>query len=199
MNKTAAGFTLLEVLISLTLISLIMVIMAGALRVSYRSVEKGEARSAYVERLKAAFSLIDEQVQSAIPLTRREDEEGRLLFEGATDRTKFASNFSLTGGKRGYVVVTYTAKRADDGTLTFLVEENTVGIDNPKEFRLLDGMSGIRFEYYRKENEAEGTTGEWVETWTDGLLFPRKIRVTLTFPDRKIAFTVPVRATRVTT
>lgn len=199
MKKRTAGFTLLEVMISIALLSLILVIMAGAMRLSYSSVNKGEAKMTYLERLKAAFSLVDEQIQSAIPLTRQDDEQGRLFFEGSADRVRFASNYSLIGGKNGYVIVTYAARPADNGTIVFDIEENTVGVDNQRQVRLLEGLSAVRFEYFRKENELEGTAGEWVATWTDELLFPRKIRVTLTFPDRKIAFTVPVRSGKVKT
>ncbi len=199
MRKRPAGFTLLEVLISITLISLIVVIMAGALRLSYRSIDRGEARSAYLERLKATFSLVDNQFQSAIPLARQDDEAGRFFFEGSSDRVEFASNHSLTSGRHGYAVVRYTARRADNGTVAFYVEENTVGLQNKQEIRLIEGLSDIRFEYYRKESDAEEAEGEWVETWTDELLFPRKIRVTLIFPDQKIVLTVPVRANRVKT
>jgi general secretion pathway protein J len=198
-RKRAAGFTLLEVIISIALLSLILVIMAGAMRLSYRSIDRGEAKTAYLERLKACFSLIDDQVQSAIPLTRQDDEQGRYFFEGTADRVKFASNYSLIGGRNGYVIVTYTARRAENGTIAFNIEENTVGVDNQREIRLLEGLSAMRFEYYRKESETEQAVGEWVDTWTDELLFPRKIRVTLTFPDRKIAFIVPIRSGRVKT
>ena len=199
MTRRTQGFTLLEVMISITLISLILVIMAGAMRLSYRSIDRGEARSTYLERLKVTFSLIDDQIQSAIPLARQDDEEGRFFFEGSADKVQFASNYSLTSGQRGYVVVRYAATRADDGTMALYIRENTMGVENAREIKLLEGMSEIRFEYFRKESEAEDVAGEWVETWTDELLFPRKIRVTLTFPDQKITFTVPIRANRVKT
>jgi len=43
------GFTLLEVLISITLISVLVVIMAGAIRLAYRSIDRGEQKSQYLE------------------------------------------------------------------------------------------------------------------------------------------------------
>jgi len=199
MIRRPAGFTLLELMISITLISLIIVIMAGAMRLSYRSIDKGEARSAYLERLKVTFSLMEGQIQSAIPLTRHEDEAGRVFFEGSPDTVKFASNYSLTEGQRGYVMVTYKTRSGDDGNQALYIEENTVGVENAREIKLLEGIKGVRFEYFRKESDTEEAQGEWVENWTDELLFPRKIRITLTFPERKIVLTVPVRANKVKT
>lgn len=197
MIRRPAGFTLLELMISIALISLIIVIMASAMRLSYRSIDKGEARSAYLERLKVTFSLMESQIQSAIPLTRHEDEAGRVFFEGSADTVKFASNYSLTEGQRGYVMVTYKTRSGDDGTRALYIEENTIGVENAREIKLLEGIKGVSFEYFRKESDAEEVQGEWVGEWTDELLFPRKIRITLTFLERKIVLTVPVRANKV--
>lgn len=188
------GFTLLEVMISITLISILVVIIAGAMRLANRSVERGERRSEELERFKVSFLVMDAQIQSAIPLVRADDEAGRLFFEGSGDTVKFASNYSLTGGYRGYVTVTYRVRPNGEGRNSLYIEEKTIGVENTREMRLLDGLDEIRFEYFRKENDADDTTGEWVETWTDELLFPRRIRVHVARAGQKIQLTVPVRA-----
>ncbi len=83
-----------------------------------------------------------------------------------------------------------------EGRSALYVEENTIGLENAREMKLFEGMEEIRFEYYRKENDADDTAGEWVEEWTDELLFPRKIRVNLTGGGRKVQLTIPVRSRR---
>lgn len=190
------GFTLLEVMISITLISLLVTVMAGAMRLAHRSIERGERKWEYLERFKVSFLVVDAQIQSAIPLVRADDEAGRLFFEGSEDSVKFASNYSLTGGYRGYVTVAYRVKPNGEGRSALYIEENTIGVENAREIKLFDGMEEIGFEYFRKENDADDTAGEWVETWTDELLFPRKIRVNLTRGGEKVQLTVPVRARR---
>ncbi len=188
------GFTLLEVMISIALISMLVVIIAGAMRLAQRSIEKGELRSDYLERFKVSFLVMDAQIQSAIPLVRADDEAGRLFFEGSGDAVKFASNYSLTGGYRGYVTVSYQVRQNPEGRSALYVEENNIGVENVREMRLLDGMDEIRFEYFRRENDADETPGEWVETWTDELLFPRKIRIHLAWRGQEIQLIVPMRA-----
>jgi prepilin-type N-terminal cleavage/methylation domain len=188
------GFTLLEVMISITLISLLVAIMAGAMRLAHRSIERGERKSEYLERSRISFLVLDAQIQSAMLLARADDEAGRLLFEGSGDSVKFASNYSLTGGYRGYVMVAYRVKPNGEGRSALYIEENTIGVANAREMRLLDGMDEIRFEYFRKENDADDTAGEWVETWTDEMLFPWRIRIHLSRGGQKVQLTVPVRA-----
>lgn len=195
--RNIRGFTLLEVMISTVLISMLVVIVAGAMRLSYRSIDRGETRSTYLERLKVFFSLMDSQIQSAIPLTREDDEAGRFYFEGSANTVKFASNYSLVSGQRGYVSATYKAVLEGDAGYVFSVTENNIGIQNEREMRILAGLREVRFEFFRKESEAQGVEGQWVDTWQDELLFPRKIRITLTFPDRKVVLTIPIRANKV--
>ncbi|MEN6615744.1 MAG: prepilin-type N-terminal cleavage/methylation domain-containing protein [Syntrophorhabdus sp.] len=197
--RNSRGFTLLEVLVSTVLISLLVVIVAGAMRLSYRSIDRGEARSTYLERLKVFFSLMDSQIQSAIPLTREGDEAGRFFFEGSADTMKFASNYSLMEGKRGYISATYKAVQEGNAGYVFSVTENNIGVENQREMRILEGLTEVRFEFFRKESEAQGVEGQWVDTWQDELLFPRKIRISLTFPDRKVVLTIPVRANKLKT
>lgn len=193
------GFTLLEVLISITLISVLVVIMAGAIRLAYRSIDRGEQKSQYLERLKVCFALLDAQIQSALPLTRQDDEAGRVFFEGSGDSTRFASNYSLMGGQRGYVIAAYKVKPDGEDKFALYIEENNIGVENVREVRLLEGMKEVRFEFFRKESDADEVEGEWVKEWTDELLFPRKIRVHLVFGDHKLQFTVPVRAQKART
>lgn len=192
------GFTLLEVMVSIVLISMLVVVIAGAMRLAHRSIERGERKSEYLERIKVSFFVLDAQIQSAIPLARADDEAGRLFFEGSGESVKFASNYSLTGGQRGYVTVAYRVESNGEGRRTLYVQENNIGIENAREMKLLEGMEEIRFEYFRKETDSDDTQGEWVEAWTDELLFPRKIRVHVTWGGRKIELIVPVRAQKVT-
>ena len=198
-GRSGRGFTLLEVMVSIALVSVLVVVIAGAMRLAHRSIDRGERKSEYLERLKVSFFLLNAQIQSAIPLARADDEAGRLFFEGSGEFVKFASNYSLTGGQRGYVTVAYRVESNGQGRRTLYIQENNIGVENVREMKLLEGMEEIRFEYFRKETDSDEAQGEWVETWSDELLFPRKIRVHFTWGGQKIQLTVPVRAQKVAT
>ena len=66
---SSAGFTLLELLISMTLLVVIVVIAFGAMRISSRSMSAGERKMDALERYRTVLSIIDSQVESHIPLT----------------------------------------------------------------------------------------------------------------------------------
>jgi len=63
--KRNAGFTLLELIISITLLAIIVLIVAGAASLGYRSFSTGEKKLNAIERLRASLIIIDAQIQVA--------------------------------------------------------------------------------------------------------------------------------------
>ena len=66
-GRSSRGFTLLELLISLVMIGVIALIIAGAIRLGVRSVSKAEEKIDFLERTRASFHIIDSQIQSQVP------------------------------------------------------------------------------------------------------------------------------------
>jgi len=193
-NSAQSGFTLLELLVSIVLIGLIVAIVGAAMRLGYRSLDKGEKKTEMQERFKVSLSLIDAQIQSAIPLKATgEVMEGvnQYLFEGKKDSVKFASNYSLMGGQKGYVIVAYRVETGTNDKRTLFAQENTVGMENQKDVKLLEGFDDIHFEYYLKEAAAE--QGSWVEEWSDTTTLPEKVRIHLAWGNQQISLLVPMR------
>jgi general secretion pathway protein J len=172
------GLTLLELMVAMTLLVVIMVIVSGAVRVSHRTTESGERRVELLERQRNSITIIDAQIQSEIPLTY-EDEDGnrRPYFFAGRDLLTFASNYSLWGGRKGFVAVTYRVGANGSGKQALYARENTVGVENAKEAKLLDGFDEIYFEYFYKEpTEEEGT---WIDFWPEDTEMPERIAINL--------------------
>ncbi len=194
-NDKRSGFTLLELLVSIVLIVMIVAIVGAAMRLGYRSMDKGEKKAELQERFKVSLDLMDSQIQSGIPLkTTDEITEGanQYVFEGKKDSLRFASNYSLMGGQKGYVVVAYRIETGPDNKQTLFAQENTVGIENQKEVKLLEGFDDIHFEYFFKG--ATDEEGQWIEEWIDTVTIPGKIRIHLARDNQNISLIVPVRA-----
>jgi general secretion pathway protein J len=170
-----SGFTLLELTISITLIGIIVVIILGALRLGLRSVESGERRIDALERIRSSMNIVDSQIQSQIPLTYVEDGETKNYFIGARDFMRFATNYSVWGGEKGYALVTYTITEEDDGRQALYISENTVGMEGSRETRLFNPSDQMFFEYFYKGPTDE--VGEWVSEWTENAQIPKKVRL----------------------
>ena len=187
------GFTLLELMISMTLLVIIIVIISGAMRLGFRSITAGEKKVESLERLRNSLSIINAQIQSGLPMTVSDQGENKYYFEGTGKSLQLSTNYSVWGGHRGYVIVTYRVEREASGKESLYASEHIVGMEASRETKLLDAFDEIRFEYSEAELTSEGGEG-WVEEWTDDTTIPSKIRLHLLSGTKERSLIIPVRA-----
>ncbi|MBF0459559.1 MAG: prepilin-type N-terminal cleavage/methylation domain-containing protein [Nitrospirae bacterium] len=140
-----SGFTLLEVVIAITIFSLIAVIMAVTVKLCLRSVEKGDRKAESTERLRCVVRIISSQLQSFVPMTYSDNGTTKKLFyfKGASDSLVFVSNVSAWGRDRGIVAVKYDINT--DGDL--VVTEWDMFKDQKRSTVLMTNMKGTSFNY----------------------------------------------------
>jgi prepilin-type N-terminal cleavage/methylation domain-containing protein len=186
-----AGFTLLELLISITLLVVIIAITMGAMRMGSRSVTSGERKMDAQERFRTVFFLLDAQIQSQVPLTyEEEDGKKKYYFSGDEKNLRFSTNYSIWSGQRGYVIVDYTVKADDTGKEVLYAGEQVPGIEGRRDIRLIEA-TGISFEYFHKELTEE--QGKWVGMLSGESFIPEKVRVHIVEGTKKLSLVYPVR------
>ncbi len=184
------GFTLLELLISMTLLVIIIVLMMGAMRMGSRSVVAGEKKMEEQERFRSVMSIIDAQIQSHVPLTYTEEGHRKYYFRGEPKTLRLATNYSIWGAQRGYLIVDYKVVSDNSGKETMMATESVPGVEGRRDVRLIEASS-ISFEYFRKEQADE--QGRWIESLTEANMIPEKIRIHLTEGTKKLSLLFPVR------
>jgi len=192
-RKTEGGFTLLELMVSFVIIGIVIMIIAGALRLSLNIVDKGEAKINSLERTRTSLKIITSQIQSQFPLAFEEDGEKKFYFQGESGAMQLTTNYSIWGGRKGYVLVKYKVETDESGKEMLSASENTIGMDNIKETTLFKALDKIYFEYFFKDPLEE--EGEWVDEWTDNLKLPEKIRLHLEAKGKDFSMIIPVRTT----
>ena len=209
------GITLLELLVALTIMAMILVLLTSTMRLSFRSIEKGEAAVDSLERVRASFRLISSQVQSAIKPLEDPQDKNQLLdiedtdelndeenvkgFIGDEEKLTFPTTISLWSRPKGIINVTYTVTNGDNGLKELYASEtNPLIEDVTKEIKLLDGFDEIRFEYFVIEDIDAEKGGEWVSSWEkeesdfeDEIL--KRIAIHLKRGEKEMTFIVPVR------
>ncbi|MEW5745811.1 MAG: prepilin-type N-terminal cleavage/methylation domain-containing protein [Nitrospirota bacterium] len=208
-NKEA-GFTLLELLISVTLIGIIVVITAGAMQIGSRSVAAGERKAESLERLRTSMRIIDAHIQSAFfkknietglnqaetpapPAGTASDQikEGAVMFKGERSRLEFPSHYSIWGDEGGYVMVAYRVDTGERDRKTLVAAETHPVTGRSRETKLIGNARDIFFEFFYKGPTDE--KGEWVEEWTSEETIPGKIRVTVDNGTGPSSLIVPLR------
>ncbi|MHB8880242.1 MAG: PulJ/GspJ family protein [Thermodesulfovibrionales bacterium] len=190
-----AGFTLLELMISFAIISLIVVAIAGSMRLAQHSMESGEKKADALERTRASFNIISSQIQSQAPLTYVDDAKQKYYFEGDRETLQLSTNYSIWGREKGFVVVRYRVESDSGGKKTLFASEKTIGLDNSRETSLFTGFDTIYFEYFFKEPAAE--LGSWTDTWTEETDIPEKIRLNLVMDRKDYTLIIPMRTVAV--
>ena len=94
-NHSSSGFTLLELLISLTILAVIVVIVFGALRVGVRAWEKGEKDIDARQRHRIVLDLFKRQLTSISLKKVRNAGKQPFLLKGDNTFLEFISNVSL--------------------------------------------------------------------------------------------------------
>ncbi len=90
--RPAGGFTLLELLISLTLMGLVSLGVYSALGFGANALERGTSRSIENQRVRAALALIVRKLKSAYPLMLPVDGERLVYFFGDEEELRFIAS-----------------------------------------------------------------------------------------------------------
>ena len=197
-KATRRGFTLIEVTITLTILGFIILIIFGAFRMGASAWEKGDSLKDEYQRVRIASQLISRQFKSIVPyrVKTQKAEGDYVAFEGKSQTVRFISAVpSKTRRSEGFVYVVYEFKQdaGDEGHL-ILYEKRALNKDlfdeYPKEdegVTLCEGISKVKFEYYREENTEKNQQAGWVDEWNakEEKELPRAIRMTMTYKNEK--------------
>jgi len=197
----SSGFTLLEVLISLTIMGLILVIIFASLRIGVRAWEKGERDVDTHQRQRIVLGLMKQQISSAC-MREVEVGTGKPFMLRGDDRTlEFVSRIPVIPDNRAGMAYVKYAVQEDGGShaerLAFF-EKNIVflgkdqGMETPEEddfLVLIPGMDRLRFEYLKAPEDDEEQP-QWQEGWDAEADEGLPLAVRLTF--REAPETAPV-------
>ena len=112
-RRREVGFTLLEVLVAMVVLSLIMTTAFGALRLGERSWEAGLARCSETETLRTVAGVLQRQFNQALPLSWIEDTETTIAFNGAREQLRFIAPAPQHHGATGLFEYTLVVEQDD--------------------------------------------------------------------------------------
>ena len=137
----AAGFTLFEVLISITLTGLLMIALLIGLRVANRAWRTGEARLRLVHAAAERDAFVVRQISSLVPYRITSSDPnlpGRFtVLQASATCLRFISSYSSVYRSRtGFVLAEYGIVEASPGNVEVALRETLVQ-DNDVLYRML--------------------------------------------------------------
>ena len=120
-NEAQHGVTLLELIIAISLVAIISAGMLTAMRTSLMTNDKVASRLEANRARVNVRQMIARQLGGAMPVTTYCNGAQVGLFDGAAQRLRFVSSFSIVEGSHGYPqIVEYSIAPSTDGGFRLL-------------------------------------------------------------------------------
>ena len=184
-RQRSFGFTLLELMIALTLLALLSAVLFGSLRLAGRSTGTGEAKAEAASSMRLAEEFLRTNLEAQHPLRMRKMLEWPLLFRGTRDELRYASELParVAGGGIWYYRL---AIRSEDPRSPLVLERVVpdLSADALPEFTEADrsvlalGIGELMLGYYGRDPDSlPGVPPTWRDRWDDAQQLPLVIRI----------------------
>lgn len=182
-DNPCAGFTLIEVILALSLFALMGGILYGAFALGHSAVEKSERSFAHNQKLRSVSDLLASYVRSAYPY-RESEQDQSVYFAGEIDSLSFVSAYSHGMGGRGMAKISITRDGAGNGAATLKLEEavpvrlndESGATGQTHRLTLQENITDFRLAYLDPQSDEE----LWEERWDarERRTLPRAVRFT---------------------
>lgn len=188
MTRRDSGFTLLELLISVTIFALLMVVLIGALQLGSRQVGRLTGQVDQSSQVALAQNFLRTQLGAAEPLVLGAADSKLVQFAGDAERVDFvaAAPQSLpAGGLLAFSAAFRAGTGPAGGQLVLGWQPLHQDPDAPAPAAaptvLLDHVRAAKFVYYGPPSPT--TDPDWQSSWQDKTYLPLLVRLSVTFMD----------------
>jgi general secretion pathway protein J len=181
-GSAAGGFTLIEVVLALTIFALMGAILYGAFSLGHGAAEKSEAHSTRQQKRRVVAELLGNYIRSSYHY-RASAQDQTIYFVGESDSVTFVSAYSQAMGGRGLAKIRLASENDSNGRGTLKLDEtapvrvNTEGggAGQSHSVVLQTDLEALRFAYLDPQAELE----TWEERWDGGerRTLPRALRL----------------------
>jgi general secretion pathway protein J len=182
-RKPNTGFTLIEVLIAMTLLGIMVVLLFSSMKICADSWQKGEDKITEVNDVAVVYQFFQHHLSTAKPLWNDFNEESRIFaFQGKNQELQFVSAFPASAKKSGLQL--FSLKLIKDGDEQVIQVSITpfYPVAEGEEWRkeevdLLRHVRNFTLSYYGPagiDGEAEAT---WQDDWLEKETQPRLVKI----------------------
>jgi len=207
-RRGSGGFTLLETIVSLSIVAVIAATIAVSFRLAGGSIERGEGEAREMARLRAGIAILERTIRSADRSELPGGDKPAPFFLGERGRLRFLSAIPLSGGSRGGYRLLCLAGGVDPasgGEGMTISESSPFRVEGAASWEgeagrrvLLTGAREIAFSF--SPGPSPEGNWEWDESWDSREIggLPAAVRVEFTTSPGgnplKTSFVVPVLA-----
>lgn len=192
MNATRRnGFTLIEVLIAITLLGVIVVLLFGSLRIAGKSWNTGEGKIAAVNQKAVVYQFFKRHLTAIrpLPMPNAEDPQGleatEQAFKGLAQSVQFVAALPNASTRKGLQIFNIQADPRSSSIIQVALRPYRETDDESEAAEppvvLLENVANFKFSYFGKTEDAAEMI--WREEWMEADRPPSLIKVTIALRD----------------
>jgi general secretion pathway protein J len=190
--KYAKGFTLVELLLAITLLSMLLALAYGGLHAATQAADRGQTILEESGRLRMAHQFVHKQLNQAIPLAF-EQTEGKTteadkaeIFIGSSSSIRFVGPMPGYLGFGGPQVQQLSIVSGEDGLELVLEHALVQGFEESRlteraPVGLIDHIATAQFSFLGRDEEGELLP--WVSAWEETDTLPVAISLDIEFEE----------------
>lgn len=180
-RKSGAGFTLIEVLIAMTLLGIMVVLLFTSMKICADSWQKGEDKISEVNDVAVVYQFFQHHLSTAKPLWDDFTEESKTFaFQGKAQELQFVSSFPASAKKSGLQLFSLKLVKDNEGQYIQVSITPFYPVSDGDEWRkeevtLLQHVRNFSLSYYGLDDAQP--EGFWQEDWLQKETQPRLVKI----------------------
>lgn len=184
-----SGFTLIEVVIAISLLSIMMVLLFASMRIGAESWNTSESKLDSVNKKAVVYQFFKQHLSMAKPVFELNDpnqvtdiSQTKLVFQGSAEAVIFVAGLPMASAHKGLQIfkVGLDPKKSDKLTVwltPYLLRKR----QKTEQADLLEGVESIKFAYFGQSTI--DSIAMWSEQWERVDQQPQLIKVSIKLKD----------------
>lgn len=173
--KSSRGFSLIEVVVALTVLSLISLAVVTALRTFAMTQERLDDVSSRTSEMRTVNRFLNRALVDALPLMRGDAAGSASLLQGSSTELIWAAPFSASSRLGGVMIIRLFA--AEGGLkmqlLPFYDAQQDMQWEHAEMFSVVPQLDELTLAYF------DAPSGSWVNEWHSFQFNPDRIRISI--------------------
>lgn len=191
-HQRQAGFTLLEIIVVMTMLSLIMVMIYGGIQSSRKISAKGLKRINASNEIRVVSELIRRQVSRILPMAFKQVDDEFVIFEGDANHIMYVSpmpGYLGNGGPHVQLIEIVNGKggkilQFSHWLMSDSLEEDAFDNSDQEPVVLLENIQDAEFSFVKLDEEGE--LGDWENQWDEPETTPLMVKLDVDMGDRAL-------------
>ena len=188
-DKSLRGFTLIEILIAMTLLSIMVLLLFSSLKMAADSWNAGERRTLDVNKKAVVYQFFKQRLTTIRPLlspsnqlTNAAGTAQQPLFLGSPQSVRFVAPLPYSSGRKGLQIFEVGLNPENTSVLMVALSPyQQLNAVEPERTILLTHIKAFLFSYFGQIDQNSPAT--WQNSWVGSVLLPKLIKVSILLDD----------------